>query len=129
MEYNYLTKIQINELKKDLMHKRSHFFSGSSKKIDKDESLNTSKSFSQMYIQNRNCERGPIFEENVRKTLNVEFNWKNDIINRQFNYRIISIGNRTLIIKKGEAIKIKLNGRILKFFYIVMEFLAFIPGI
>ena len=116
MEYNYLTKSQINELKIDLMHKRSRSFTGNSKKIHKVESLNTSRSFSQMYIQNRNCERGPIFEENVRKTLNVEFNWKNDIINRHFYYRIISIGHRTLIIKKGEGIKIKLNGRRLKFF-------------
>ena len=69
-----------------------------------------------MYIQNKYCERGPIFEENVRKTLTIEFNWKNDIINRHFNYRIISIGNRTLIIKKGEGIKLEVNGRRLKFF-------------
>ena len=69
-----------------------------------------------MYIQNQNTERGPLFEENVRKTLNIELKWENKLIKRNFFYRTISIGKRTLLIKTCEGIKIKLNGQFLKFF-------------
>ena len=116
MKFSYLSKAQINELKINLMRKRSLYYPSDLKGNKTNENLSSSLSFSEMYIQTKNTERGPLFEENVRKTLNIELKWENKLIKRNFFYRTNSIGKRTLFIKKGEGIKIKLNGRFFKFF-------------
>ena len=116
MKFSYLSKEQINELKINLMSKRSLYYPSDLKVNKNNEKLSSSLSFSEIHIQNKYTERGPLFEENVRKTVYIELKWENKLIKRNFFYRTISIGRRTLLIKKAEGIKIKLNGRLFKFF-------------
>ena len=100
MKYCYLTKSQIQKLKTELMQKRSHSYSSNQRRRNRANELSSSSSFSQMYLQMRNTERGPIFEENVRKTLTVELKWSDVLIDRKIFYRKITIGNKTIMVKK-----------------------------
>jgi len=111
MKYCYLTKSQIQKLKTELMQKRSHSYSSNQRRRNRANELSSSSSFSQMYLQMRNTERGPIFEENVRKTLTVELKWSDVLIDRKIFYRKITIGNKTIMVKKNGMIFIKLNGK------------------
>ena len=89
MKYCYLTKSQIQKLKTELMQKRSHSYSSNQRRRNRANELSSSSSFSQMYLQMRNTERGPIFVENVRKTLTVELKWSDVLIDRKIFYRKI----------------------------------------
>lgn len=116
MPIYYLTNEEIKTLRSELMNRRSKSCSYYSiKRSDNNYKNNSSKSFSQLYKENRNSEIGHLFEANVRETLSVEFNWTKEIPKRHFFYRTITIGKKIISIPKENIKKIIINGKRFKF--------------
>ena len=91
MEYIYLNQEEIIQLNKDLIPKRTNRSS-----IADTSSLSTLVSQEVKKILNNKI--GTIFENNIRKALEIEYNWKISDIPRKFFYREIIFKGKTYII-------------------------------
>ena len=102
MKYHYLSPEEINNLKQDLISNRR---SG-------DQFSNITYLFN-LYKKYRHSEIEPIFENNIRQNLIVNYQWENNICH--FFYRVITINKKNYIIKKGYSKKIFIKKRRYKF--------------
>ena len=84
MEYIYLNQEEIIQLNKDLMPKRTNRSSSA-------DVSSLSTLVSQEVKKAINNKIGAIFENNIRKTLEIEYDWKISDIPRNFFYRGIII--------------------------------------
>lgn len=109
MKYHYLSPEEINNLKLNLMNRQKRSYSHCSSRNRNQGQISTSRSFSNLYKQNRHSEICPLFEDNIRQTLIHNYKWKN--IDRHFSFRLIRIGHRNILIKQGCAKKILVKGK------------------
>lgn len=124
MKIYYLTDDEINNLKKQLMNKKSKS-SPSSHSLSNKESL--SKTFSSLFKQSKNSEQGHFFEENIKNILKIEYGWTT-LKNTHFLFRIIQIGPSKVLIKLGYSKKIIINGRRYKFVFFKNQSLSIFSG-
>ena len=102
----YLTHEEIKKLKSDLMSRRSKGTSASTGEKKKNpESI--AKIVSREVKKVKNGEVGLIFEENIRKTLVVEYGWKISNIPRHFFFRNISSDDETCSLAQFEYLDFK----------------------
>ena len=102
----YLTHEEIKKLKSDLMSRQSKGTTASTNKKKKNpESI--AKIVSREVKKVRNGEIGIIFEENIRKTLEVEYGWQISNIPRHFFYRNISSDDETCSLAPFEYLNFK----------------------
>lgn len=91
----YLTKREIKQLKSDLMSRQSNKTSDSSNIKVNNSSDKISEIVTKEVRISMNDVIGVNFEENIRKTLEIEYKWKIPYIPRHFFYRDISFKNQT----------------------------------
>ena len=96
MEYIYISQEEIIQLNKDLM---SSINRSSSADIS-----NLSTLVSQEIKKTVNREIESIFKNNIRKTLEIEYNWKFSDIPRHFAYREIIFKGKTYIIYQNQNV-------------------------
>ena len=70
-----------------------------------------------MYKQNKNTETGDILGNNIRQSLIYEFEWKNRLPQKNYFFRKIVIGDKTIIINSGSRIIIKINGQLFRLYF------------
>lgn len=98
-EYEYLNQYEINILKRDLMAKNND--------------LETLSSLISTEVNDIiNDERGNNLEENIRKTVENEFEWKISQIPRAFFYKKITVNNEDRIIYKYKCISLTVKENI-----------------
>ena len=97
MEYIYLNQEEIIQLNKDLMPKRTNRSSSADV-----SSLSTLVSQEVKKTVKRII--GPIFENNIIKTLEIEYNWKISDITRHFFYREIIFKTKSYIIYQNQNV-------------------------
>lgn len=98
MKYQYLTQNEILQLNKELMNRGNK---------SNEEKSSISSIVNKEIIKIKNGEIGQIFEYNIRKTLENEFNLEIADIPRHFYYRIIKHKNKTYIICPTQRISTK----------------------
>ena len=116
MQLHYLSNNEIKKLRTELMGKKRSLSKNSKRTFNNSNSL-TQKSFSEMYKQNKNTEIGDIFENNIRQTLINEFEWKSGLPKRNYFFRKIVIGDKTIIINSGSRKIIKVNGQLFRLYF------------
>lgn len=97
MKYIYLSPDEIIQLSKDLMSNRKNRSSSA-------DISGISSIVSQKVKRTVNAEIGPIFENNIRKTLEIEYNWKCSDIPRHFFYREILFKEKIYIIYQNQNV-------------------------
>ena len=125
MKICYLTDDEINNLKCQLMNKRSKSFSSS---LTPSNSQNLSKAFSNLYRQNKILDNSHFFEENIKNILKIEYGWTDAINDTHFFYRIIEIGATKILLKLGYSKKIMINERRFKFTFNQDQSLSIFTG-
>ena len=105
----YLTKCEIYQLKTDLMSRSLH----SRTRVGRSTTYN-SENYSADKISDivakeikkiKNGETGLVFEENIRKTLEYEYNWKTASIPRHFFYRVVIFKGKSYYLSSFRIIK------------------------
>ena len=99
----YLTNIEINQLKKNLMsttvyNRRSSSTRNTSNNTISNSTAKISDIVSKEIKKIKNGETGVRFEENIRNTLELEYNWLPSDIPRKFYYRQITFNNKNYYI-------------------------------
>jgi hypothetical protein len=125
MKIYYLTDDEINNLKCELMNKRSKSFS-SAQTLSKSRSL--SKKISYLYKQNKILDNNNFCEENIKNILKIEYGWIDAINNTHFFYRTIQLGSTKVLIKLEYSKKIIINGRRYKFVLYQNQSLSIFTG-
>ena len=103
----YLTQSEINQLQKDLM--------SSNKSLSRTAPISTSDNdydrISALVIKEVekeiNDDIGLLFEENIRKTLEIEYDWKLSYIPRKFFYRDIKFKGKSYLLSPFSQIEAK----------------------
>ena len=102
----YLTNCEIYQLKTDLMSKsvssRTRVRRSTTKNSENSSPDKISKIITKEIKKIKNGETGLLFEDNIRKTLEIEYNWKNASIPRHFFYRIIIINGKSYYLSPFE---------------------------
>ena len=99
----YLTNIEINQLKKNLMSTTVYNRRSSSTRNTLNNTISNSTAkisdiVSKEIKKIKNGETGVRFEENIRNTLELEYNWLPSDIPRKFYYRQITFNNKNYYI-------------------------------
>ena len=97
MEFIYLNQEEIIQLNKDLMPKRTNRSSSA-------DISSLSTLVSQEVKKTVNNIIGGVFENNIRKTLEIDYDWKISDIPRNFCYRKIIFKGKTYIIYKNQYV-------------------------
>ena len=116
MKINYLRKFDIKKLKADLMGKRKR--NNKTRRNAKSNSFHYKHSVSNIssqYFSLRNDEIGQDFEENIRKILTIDYNWKETNIKRKFKFREIRYRFKKMFIITGQKKVFFINHRIVFF--------------
>ena len=106
----YLTKKEIKQLQKDLMCSNNNN-SNIGRTRANSQSNNSSDKISTLVMKEvkktKNSDIGLLFEENIRKTLELEYNWELADIPRKFFYRDIQFKGKSYLLTSFRQIEAK----------------------